>query len=75
MSLDVIYITHLPTSTYTHTHTHTLIANAEGKAEFHLEDKHLRLMGAHSVIGRSIIVKAQEDDLGRVGLCVCVLMR
>ncbi|GAB5034550.1 superoxide dismutase [Nannochloropsis oceanica] len=42
-------------------------ANAEGKAEFHLEDKHVRIIGAHSVIGRSVVVKAQEDDLGRGG--------
>ncbi len=41
-------------------------ANAEGRAEFRLEDKHVRLMGAHSVIGRAVVVKAQEDDLGRV---------
>lgn len=61
-------------------------ANAEGRAEFRLEDKHVRLMGAHSVIGRAVVVKAQEDDLGRVCLgrfgrwcffsfclvCVCV---
>jgi hypothetical protein len=26
----------------------------------------VRLMGAHSVIGRSVVIKAQEDDLGRV---------
>jgi hypothetical protein len=31
-----------------------------------VEDKHVRLMGAHSVIGRALVVKAQEDDLGRV---------
>ena len=30
------------------------------------QDKHVRLMGAHSVIGRSVVIKAQEDDLGRV---------
>jgi hypothetical protein len=41
-------------------------ADAEGKAEFHLEDRHVKLIGPHSVIGRSVVLKANEDDLGRV---------
>lgn len=41
-------------------------ADAEGKAEFHLEDRNVKLIGPHSVIGRSVVVKAGEDDLGRV---------
>lgn len=32
----------------------------------HLEDRMVRLIGPHSIIGRSIIITAGEDDLGRV---------
>ena len=42
-------------------------ANEEGIAYVHLEDRLLKLIGPHSVIGRSIIVKAGEDDLGKGG--------
>lgn len=40
-----------------------LEANAEGKAEYMHVDSHLKLNGANSIIGRSIIVHADEDDL------------
>ena len=46
--------------------TGNIEASAEGRAEVHLEDKNVKLIGPHSIIGRSIIVKAGEDDLGRV---------
>lgn len=42
-------------------------ANDDGIAIIHLEDRLLKLIGPHSVIGRSVIVKAGEDDLGRGG--------
>lgn len=40
-----------------------LVANEEGVATYRRVDKHLKLRGPHSVIGRGIIVHAGEDDL------------
>ncbi|MDF1550458.1 MAG: superoxide dismutase family protein [Bacteroidales bacterium] len=40
-----------------------LEANAEGKAEYTHVDQHLKLNGKNSILGRSIIVHADEDDL------------
>jgi len=42
-------------------------AAADGTAKGHVEDKLLKLIGPHSVIGRSIVVHAGEDDLGKGG--------
>ena len=39
----------------------------EGKCQIHLEDRLVKLIGPHSIIGRSMIIKASEDDLGRGG--------
>mmetsp|Transcript_18299 Transcript_18299/g.30504 ORF Transcript_18299/g.30504 Transcript_18299/m.30504 type:complete len:156 (+) Transcript_18299:49-516(+) len=39
----------------------------EGQAQVHLEDRLGKLIGPHSVIGRSLVVTAGEDDLGRGG--------
>lgn len=39
----------------------------EGLAQINLEDKQVKLIGPHSIIGRSIIIKSNEDDLGRGG--------
>jgi Cu-Zn family superoxide dismutase len=39
----------------------------DGIATFNIEDRQVKLIGPHSVIGRSIIIKANEDDLGRGG--------
>ena len=41
--------------------------DAAGKCTVHFEDRLVKLIGPHSVIGRSIIIKAGEDDLGRGG--------
>lgn len=40
---------------------------ADGTAKVHLEDKLVKLIGPHSVIGRSIVVHEGEDDLGKGG--------
>jgi Cu-Zn family superoxide dismutase len=32
-----------------------------------LEDRLVKLIGPHSIIGRSIVIKSNEDDLGRGG--------
>lgn len=40
-----------------------LLANSSGKAHYERIDKEIRLEGAHSIIGRAIIVHAGEDDL------------
>jgi Cu-Zn family superoxide dismutase len=42
-------------------------ADEEGVCKVHIEDRLVKLIGPHSIIGRSIIVKAGEDDLGRGG--------
>lgn len=39
-------------------------ADKDGKAEFHKEDNLVKLIGPQSIIGRSICVTAQADDLG-----------
>ena len=35
--------------------------------QVYIEDSFVKLIGPHSVIGRSIVVTAGEDDLGRGG--------
>mmetsp|Transcript_8726 Transcript_8726/g.15312 ORF Transcript_8726/g.15312 Transcript_8726/m.15312 type:complete len:155 (-) Transcript_8726:56-520(-) len=42
-------------------------ANADGKANIHIEDKLVKLIGPQSIIGRSLSVHANEDDLGKGG--------
>ncbi|KAI8323496.1 copper/zinc superoxide dismutase [Martensiomyces pterosporus] len=44
-----------------------LTAPAQGTAVFDTEDSQVTLFGAHSVIGRTIVVHADEDDLGKGG--------
>merc|ERR1712087_858205 len=44
-----------------------ITADESGVAQVHIEDTSVKLIGPHSVIGRSIIVKEGEDDLGRGG--------
>lgn len=42
-------------------------ANADGVATIDTTDKEIKLMGFHSIVGRSCLVHALEDDLGRGG--------
>ena len=42
-------------------------ADADGVAQVNLEDLLVKLIGPHSVIGRSIVLKSGEDDLGKGG--------
>lgn len=44
-----------------------IIADDEGVANVSIEDRLVKLIGPHSVIGRSIIITSNEDDLGRGG--------
>lgn len=39
----------------------------EGNVKVHIEDKLVKLIGPHSIIGRSIVVHENEDDLGKGG--------
>ncbi|CAM9822463.1 unnamed protein product, partial [Phaeothamnion confervicola] len=39
----------------------------QGVCRVHIEDRVVKLIGPHSIIGRSLIVKAGEDDFGRGG--------
>lgn len=41
-------------------------ADEEGNAQVNIEDRIVKLIGPHSIIGRSIVIKQGEDDLGRV---------
>jgi len=43
-----------------------IIADADGKAEI-VEEHLLELFGEHTVIGRAVVVHADEDDLGKGG--------
>ncbi|CEG35377.1 superoxide dismutase [Plasmopara halstedii] len=38
-----------------------------GNVQVHIEDKLVKLIGPHSIIGRSIVVYEGEDDLGKGG--------
>ncbi len=42
-------------------------ADEDNVAYINIEDRQIKLIGPHSIIGRSIIVKSNEDDLGRGG--------
>jgi Cu-Zn family superoxide dismutase len=42
-------------------------ADEDNVAFVNIEDRQVKLIGPHSIIGRSILVKSNEDDLGRGG--------
>lgn len=42
-------------------------AGADGVARVYIEDRLVKLIGATSVIGRSVVVHADVDDLGKGG--------
>ncbi|KAJ3172954.1 Superoxide dismutase [Cu-Zn] [Geranomyces variabilis] len=42
-----------------------LTAGADGTVKAKLQDSHVKLIGPTSVIGRTIVVHADEDDLGK----------
>lgn len=40
------------------------------EAKLHLEDSLVQVIGPYSVIGRSVVIYENEDDLGVVVVCV-----
>ncbi|KAJ1815815.1 Superoxide dismutase [Cu-Zn] [Coemansia sp. RSA 2599] len=44
-----------------------VVASADGKAEVSIKDLKVTLFGQYSIIGRTIVVHADEDDLGKGG--------
>ena len=44
-----------------------VVANAEGNATYSWDDHQVTLFGAYSVLGRSCVLHADEDDLGLGG--------
>ncbi len=42
-------------------------ADESGVAIVNIEDRLVKLIGPHSIIGRSLVLKSNEDDLGRGG--------
>ncbi|VDN87769.1 unnamed protein product [Brugia pahangi] len=42
-----------------------IVAGADGTAHIDISDKHVQLLGPNSIIGRSLVVHADQDDLGK----------
>jgi Cu-Zn family superoxide dismutase len=47
--------------------TGNIEVDEDGVANINIEDRQVKLIGPHSIIGRSIIIKSSEDDQGRGG--------
>ncbi|KAJ2780385.1 Superoxide dismutase [Cu-Zn] [Coemansia javaensis] len=44
-----------------------VFADASGTVTLDIEDKQISLFGQHSIIGRTVVIHADEDDLGKGG--------
>jgi len=42
-------------------------AGADGVAKVNISDKQIQLQGAHSIVGRTLVVHADPDDMGQGG--------
>jgi len=42
-----------------------VVVKEDGEADFTIDDKLVSLFGDHTVLGRAVVVHADEDDLGR----------
>ena len=44
-----------------------IVANEHGESTFHIKTSKIKLVGANSIIGRSVVIHHDEDDLGKGG--------
>lgn len=45
-----------------------VIADKNGNVEMTIYDKHLKITGKYGIVGRSVVLHADEDDLGKGGI-------
>jgi Cu/Zn superoxide dismutase len=43
-----------------------VVAGKDGVAKFEMVDEQIQINGQHSVVGRSLVIHAQADDLGKL---------